>query len=104
MSQPRRRIIALLLLVLAAATPAAAETPSDTAADARALHVLNRLGYGPRPGDVARVKAMGVERYIEQQLAPNSIAEPEQLRRELASLDTLRLDPVQLFRDRKSVV
>ena len=28
--------------------------------DAAAVHVLNRLGYGPRPGDVARVAAMGV--------------------------------------------
>jgi uncharacterized protein (DUF1800 family) len=39
------------------------------------LHVLNRLGFGARPGDVERVKAMGVENYIKQQLNPAGIAD-----------------------------
>src|SRR6476660_3730497 len=39
----------------------------------RIVHVLNRLGFGARPGDVERVKAMGVEKYIEQQLHPEKI-------------------------------
>ncbi|HEX9917928.1 MAG TPA: DUF1800 family protein, partial [Pyrinomonadaceae bacterium] len=39
----------------------------------RILHVLNRLGFGARPGDVERVRKIGVERYIEQQLAPDKI-------------------------------
>ncbi len=37
------------------------------------IHVLNRLGYGARPGDVERVKAMGLENYINQQLNPEKI-------------------------------
>src|SRR5690349_586855 len=37
------------------------------------IHVLNRLGYGARPGDVERVKAMGLENYINQQLNPDKI-------------------------------
>jgi len=41
--------------------------------DQRVLHVLNRLGFGARPGDVERVKAMGIKKYIEQQLDPSSI-------------------------------
>jgi uncharacterized protein (DUF1800 family) len=40
------------------------------------LHVLNRLGFGARPGDVERVKAMGLNKYIEQQLNPDSITDP----------------------------
>ncbi|HYV00212.1 MAG TPA: DUF1800 family protein, partial [Pyrinomonadaceae bacterium] len=36
----------------------------------RILHVLNRLGFGARPGDVARVKAIGLDNYINQQLDP----------------------------------
>jgi uncharacterized protein (DUF1800 family) len=97
---PHRLLAGFALLALLAVAPAFAETPAGDAssADVRALHVLNRLGYGPRPGDVERVEALGIERYIDQQLAPNSIAEPDQLRRELAALDTLRLDPLQLFR------
>jgi uncharacterized protein (DUF1800 family) len=39
------------------------------------LHVLNRLGFGARPGDVERVKAMGLNKYIDEQLNPNSIAD-----------------------------
>src|ERR1700704_6545516 len=39
------------------------------------LHVLNRLGFGARPGDVERVRAMGVENYIKQQLNPASISD-----------------------------
>jgi uncharacterized protein (DUF1800 family) len=41
----------------------------------RIVHVLNRLGFGARPGDVERVKAMGLENYINQQLAPEKIAD-----------------------------
>src|SRR3989454_2967382 len=41
----------------------------------RILHVLNRLGFGARPGDIERVKAMGIENYINQQLHPESIAD-----------------------------
>ena len=39
----------------------------------RILHVLNRLGFGARPGDVERVKSIGLENYINQQLTPEKI-------------------------------
>jgi uncharacterized protein (DUF1800 family) len=42
-------------------------------ADEAILHALNRLAYGPRPGDVERVRQMGLGKWIAQQLAPNSI-------------------------------
>ncbi len=41
----------------------------------RILHVLNRLGFGARPGDVQRVKAVGLENYINQQLSPEKLAD-----------------------------
>src|SRR5688572_28715723 len=41
----------------------------------RIVHVLNRLGFGARPGDVERVKAMGLANYINQQLAPEKITD-----------------------------
>ena len=46
----------------------AALTPRDSA-----FHALNRLAYGPRPGEIARVAAGGVLRWIDQQLAPERI-------------------------------
>ena len=44
--------------------------------DQKILHVLNRLGFGVRPGDVEKVKAIGLQKYIDQQLNPSSIADP----------------------------
>ncbi|HUK54837.1 MAG TPA: DUF1800 domain-containing protein [Candidatus Binatia bacterium] len=41
--------------------------------DEATLHALNRLAYGPRPGDVERVKQMGLERWIDLQLHPERI-------------------------------
>lgn len=37
------------------------------------VHVLNRLGFGARPGDIERVKSIGIDNYINQQLAPEQI-------------------------------
>jgi uncharacterized protein (DUF1800 family) len=52
--------------------------------------VLTRLGFGPRPGDFGRVKAMGVEAYIAQQLNPDSI-DDSALEAKLGKLGTLGL-------------
>src|SRR5579871_5365708 len=41
--------------------------------DEAIMHALNRLGYGPRPGDVERIRAMGLEKWIDQQLDPDAI-------------------------------
>jgi uncharacterized protein (DUF1800 family) len=45
-------------------------SPSD---QATLTHVLNRLTFGPRPGDVDRVRAMGLASWIDQQLHPERI-------------------------------
>lgn len=63
-------------------------TASDSTERARALHALNRLTYGPRPGDVDRVLAMGVERWIEDQLHPDRIDDTA-LEDHLAGFDVL---------------
>jgi uncharacterized protein (DUF1800 family) len=63
----------------------------------RALHVLNRLAFGPRPGDIDYVKELGVEDWIESQLRPDSIPEPADLRQRIASLQTLHMTPEELF-------
>ncbi len=51
----------------------ATKKQSTLTADQRIAHVLSRLTYGARPGDFERVKAMGVETFINQQLDPDSI-------------------------------
>ncbi len=47
-----------------------------------AVHALNRLAYGPRPGDVDRVAQGGVMRWIDQQLAPERIDDARLAERE----------------------
>jgi uncharacterized protein (DUF1800 family) len=41
--------------------------------DEAILHALNRLGYGPRPGDIDHIRQIGLEKWIDQQLHPESI-------------------------------
>ncbi len=53
------------------------ERPDARPADARAdaLHLLNRISFGPRPNDVDRVLAIGWEAYLTQQLRPEQLAD-----------------------------
>ncbi len=55
----------------------------------RIPHALNRLAFGPRPGDAERVRAMGLKKWIELQLHPERIPENPVLADKLALLDTL---------------
>src|SRR5437667_4865897 len=64
--------------------------------DQRILHVLNRLGFGARPGDVERVRAMGVDNYISQQLYPEKI-DDSATEAKLKNLETLRMSTAELY-------
>ncbi|MBT8486634.1 MAG: DUF1800 domain-containing protein [Phycisphaerales bacterium] len=55
-------------------------------------HVLNRLTWGPRPGDRARVRSMGVDAFIEEQLAPERIGDGR-CDRAVASIESM-FEPV----------
>jgi uncharacterized protein (DUF1800 family) len=63
----------------------------------RPLHALNRLAFGPRPGDIETIRRIGVDSYIARQLDPESIPVPTELTNRIASLRTLRMTPVELF-------
>jgi uncharacterized protein (DUF1800 family) len=88
--------LALLVAVAVAAQPLFAATPSP---EQQAIHVLNRLGYGPRPGDIERVTQMGVQRYIDTQLHPESIPYPDALTERLATLETANQPPGDVLRE-----
>ncbi len=49
------------------------QQPAEIQGQERILHALNRFTFGPRPGDVAAVQAMGLNRWFEMQLNPSSI-------------------------------
>src|SRR5439155_23490162 len=82
-----RPIIVLVGVLFAAsiASPSALPAPSP---DEVIVHVRNRLGFGPRAGDIERVRALGVKAYIEQQLRPDRIPDNEVVER-LVGLSTL---------------
>jgi uncharacterized protein (DUF1800 family) len=85
----------------AAPTPAAptlALPASPLPEDERILHALSRLGYGPRPGDLERVRRQGLARWIAAQLRPESIPD-EALDRALAGYRTLAMSPADLARE-----
>src|ERR1044071_3026503 len=78
-----------------------ADTPKITkkrqlTEEQRILHVLNRLGFGARPGDVARVKAMGLENYIKLQLHPENI-EDAVAEAKVKDLAVLKLTTAELY-------
>ena len=83
--------------LLSAAALALASAGALASTDSQSLHLLNRLAFGPRPGDVQRVGTMGVDAYISQQLHPDSIPLPDELQHELAAYDTLKLTSRELF-------
>src|SRR4051812_10058166 len=87
-------------LVLSTVVPAVAQKGSRPVSslkdEQRILHVLNRLGFGARPGDIDRVKAIGLNNYIEQQLNPGNINDSV-ADAKLKNLSTLSMTTAELY-------
>lgn len=60
------------------------------------LHVLNRLGFGARPGDTERVGEIGIQKYIEQQLNPGRLSDAV-AEAKVKDLATLSMTTAQLY-------
>jgi len=87
-------------LLLLPGTPQLAGQESMTVPgdEATVVHVLNRATFGPRPGDVERVQAIGIEAWLETQLHPDQI-DNTALEARLAAFETLDLDSRELMED-----
>ncbi len=68
------------------------QTAPSLQGDARIVHALNRLSFGPRPDDVKRVQNMGLGKWIEEQLHPETLDDSE-LEKQLQPLSMLRATP-----------
>jgi uncharacterized protein (DUF1800 family) len=66
--------------------------------DRQIIHALNRLTFGPRPGDVEEVRRVGVAKWIELQLHPDRIPQNPALDAKLKPLETLRMDVVEIVK------
>src|SRR5271170_3680007 len=64
--------------------------------DEQILHALDRLTFGPRPGDVDAVKKMGVKKWIDLQLHPDKIKENPQLEKHVAPLESLNMTQAEI--------
>lgn len=102
----RRRIAGSLLwsagLVSAVGSkPVWARTVGSTPDEARALHALNRLAYGPRPADIQAIRVQGAQAWLEgfvaAQLEPQRVALPPMLAGRLQGLETLGLSQAELL-------
>jgi hypothetical protein len=90
-------VLSLLLAAGLTLPPAASAGAKSEDADARAVHALNRLSFGPRPGDLEKLRKLGVDKWIEQQLHPERIDDAE-AERAVARLTALKLDTADLMK------
>ena len=89
-------LAALLLVIVAAGAYAKKQKPSKAAeAQQRAVHALDRLTFGPRPGDVQAVTAMGVDQWIDLQLHPERI-DNSAMQSRLAEYRTLNMSALDM--------
>ena len=72
--------------------------------DQRAGHALSRLTFGPRPGDIRQVQAVGLKKWIDLQLHPERIPENTVLVAKLRPLDTLGMSTAKMLQNYPSPV
>ncbi len=93
-SLPFLRAAGTLALVLLSGSGRLTAAPGKTASiptdEASIAHALNRVTFGPAPGDVERARAMGLAGYLELQLHPERLTDAA-VRERLASMTTLSL-------------
>ena len=93
--KPVTKIIAgaLAVVLLSGASP----SDSKLTERQRALHALNRLAFGPRPGDVDAIAKSGVDAWIEQQLHPEAIPD-RAVEARIALLPTMTMSNAQIVK------
>ena len=98
-----RSAFAAVLVLSMAGVAAVRRAPKDNPAfrqklpkDEQALQALDRLTYGPRPGDVAEVERIGLKKWIASQLHPEKIRENPELQTKLATLPSLNMSTAEL--------
>jgi uncharacterized protein (DUF1800 family) len=90
-------VLSLVAALVATALPLVSFAKTSRLTDEqRIIHVLNRLGFGARPGDLERVKALGLENYVNQQLAPEKINDAI-AENKLQDLSVLKLSTAELY-------
>src|SRR6478609_9271521 len=82
--------------ILAAYAPDYSQFDKPLTKDQEILHALNRLTFGPRPGDVETVRKIGLKKWIDQQLHPERISENPEVAERLRPLESLPMSPAEV--------
>jgi hypothetical protein len=69
---------------------------STLSQEQKVIHFLNRTSFGPTPAMVRRVSQLGMRAYLEEQLAPETIADSD-VEEKVAGLKTIRMNSRELF-------
>ncbi|HKV40489.1 MAG TPA: DUF1800 domain-containing protein [Blastocatellia bacterium] len=78
------------------ASPEAKNSKARLDTDKRVMQVLNRIEFGPRPGELQQVEQIGLDKYIEQQLHPDRI-DDSAVEARLRGLESLHMDTSGLY-------
>src|SRR5690242_18097996 len=97
-------LLALISAALIAGDKKSKSTDSDAATKSaapmddgkRIIHTLNRFTFGIRPGDVERVRTMGLDKWLEEQLNPEKINDGA-VEARLAPLRTLKMSTREMM-------
>jgi uncharacterized protein (DUF1800 family) len=89
-----RSLVLLLSLSLVPRALTASAEPLLTE-EQRIVHALNRLGFGPRPGDIERVQKLGLKTYIQQQLHPETLKD-DTVAKKTAGYEALKLTGLEI--------
>src|SRR5215213_6586946 len=91
-----KKTVALILFIMLTQPIVFAQKHRSLTEKQRIIHALNRLGFGARAGDVERVKAMGLENYINQQLNPEKIGDTV-AENKIRELSVLNMTTAELY-------
>ncbi len=83
--------IAIAAMILPRSSQATDPFQQKLKPDRQIIQALNRLTFGPRPGDVDQVRRVGLAKWMEQQLHPDQIAENPLVAERLTPLKSLRM-------------
>lgn len=72
---------------------------NSLAAEAEAIHLVNRLSFGATPGQIKQVRSQGIEQYVQTQLHPEKITETKQFERQLQQWQRLQLNTAELYQE-----
>jgi hypothetical protein len=90
-------VVALLATALCFSGDAAGRFDQKLLLEKQFVHVLNRLSFGPRPGDLQQIRQTGIEKWVDQQLHPERISENPALESRLKPLESLNLPMWQIM-------